>query len=152
MRLKYHGGHCCGIRHIEGLPVGPYKVLEKVLPESPPSYEYQSDDVFALSEEGTTFPAGTYKERLGHYIEWQKARQPSGLIEVTTHSASYHVSGGKTTTQTEWWREELEKIGFKEVTSFVNSNSFRTVTVWHYAYGPANEVEKEVETETKEGE
>jgi hypothetical protein len=73
-----------------------------------------------------TRPKETYGDRLKGFIEHIQEVRNSGMIEVTL--ISYQLS----------WRKFLEDLGFKEVNSFINSNSNNKVTVFHFNYGPKN--------------
>lgn len=138
MKVSPHGGYCCGVTHISGLIVGDFLKLEAGdYPQRPEGFTYGGSYVWGLK-----VPEETYKERFRRFVAWRKTVQGQGLIEVTTHDCKYPLGGANYTTQTDWWREELEKTGFKAVTEFYNSNSGRRVTVWHYAYGGANETKE----------
>lgn len=149
MKIAYHGGKCCGIKIIHGLPMGTKCFpLEK---SDKPYYDAQRSGLGSQSTETNVFCLDAPKEdgfaRFDRYVKFMRENQlrGNGLLEVTTNSYRYCIGRDpetleiKYSSQTDYWREHLESHGFKAVTSFVNGNSTYTVTVWHLAYGPDNE-------------
>lgn len=124
MRMVTHGGYCCGIRTIWGMGISPTAKQSPIPKQADPVKGWlvpmeslgSNKHCFPYEE----FPEETGAERLAKLIEMHHETQPAGIIEVTTAAD-----------QTDYWREELEKHGFKESCSCLNSNSSNIVTVWH---------------------
>lgn len=129
MKLVFHGGQCCGIKTIHDLgyfPDSTLAPLSKVPVDDSDQYgkEVSSLQRFFHREA----PAESGVERLKRYIEYCHERRPQGLIEITT--ADDALAG----ISQHLWNPILTELGFKVVSEFKNSNSDRTVKVWHYIY------------------
>jgi hypothetical protein len=124
MKLSFHGGNCCGIKHIHGLLNSPdYMVDERELDSLDPFF----NEKYELPPNGSkqtpcyeSRPRETAEERLRFYIDWLEKNRPFSLVEVTL--APY---------QKLEWHKTLLDIGFVEVTTFLNSNSGCHITVYH---------------------
>lgn len=145
MELVFHGGQCCGIKIIHDLgctpdvTIGP---LSKVPVDDSDQYgkEVSSHQRFFHREA----PAESRVERLKRYIEYCHERRPQGLIEITTADdtrafVSQHL-----------WNPILTELGFKVVSEFKNSNSERTVKVWHHIYDFGPDTSEDEESEIDE--
>lgn len=143
MHLGYHGGACCGVKIIHSLGNNPEAVLHPIAKKE----EWEGDLNYVPRHQGqasttTRFyyperPAEKAKDRLDAYLKYTKKFIPNGLIEVIVikHSLDY-MDQSK-------WMPILRRRGFRNVTKFYNSNSGNTVYVFHFAYGPKNEKQKE---------
>jgi hypothetical protein len=127
MYLSFHGGNCCGIKSIYSLPMSPEGIV--------PKRTLKSLDVFY--DERTQYPRNAGKQtpcdverpeengiqRLDFYLSWLSENRPGGLVEIAL--AEYQVIK---------WKPLLLERGFSQVTSFINSNSYTRVTVFHKVY------------------
>jgi hypothetical protein len=137
MKITLHGGDCCGVKHIRGLGVYPDMYLTARVAVSKGSErtsighgitgatndmrhkqpDTQHEDFF--NEEA---PKESYNRRLGRMIRFIKHHRSHGLIEIILNP-----------NQTAW-HDKLRRRKFKLVTTFKNSNTGSTLTVWHLAY------------------
>jgi len=129
MILGFHGGKCCGIKHIHGLGYQPLIEVQPAIEEKVPEknadqygHTVSSYDNFFTD----TAPAETTLERFDRYLAFCDKRRPYGIIEVTVIR-----TGGAKTGQVDTWRPYLEERGFKEVSNCHNSNSGNRVFVFH---------------------
>lgn len=125
MIIRCHGGSCCGIKHIYGFGKDPTCQIGVVA-----SRLLTTEDLFPGPA-----PVETYHDRLKRLLRWFPSYQSRGLIEVALVDTPRHYQD-----QAEKWEPILLDIGFKKVTSFFNSNSQRTVAVYHL---DTNEVNKD---------
>ncbi len=119
-KVSYHGGACCGIKHIWSLPEKPTTPLNKLSkhkhgPNEATAYYRGTASFFPVGA-----PAETAAERLDRIIAYIKGRRPGGIIEIVLSSWQLYS-----------WREHLKSIGFKAVNSVKNSNSNHTIHVYH---------------------
>ena len=131
IKIQTHGGRCCGIKSIHGFrgnrPEDPV-LAKKAMPDN-----HWSTDLYGHSV-GQNYnwyrpkrPKETYLERFEEYIRYIQEHRPGGLIEVTMTGGQLRSYGGG-------WRPHLERLGFKLVSEFYNSNSSDTVYVYHLVY------------------
>jgi hypothetical protein len=140
LKVQVHGGRCCGIKTIHGFYSGPNGKLGYKKPQ-----KYNSDtDCYGHSVgKGYNWyrpsrPKETYLERFEEYICYIKLKRPQGLIEITMTDGQldgYQYWNNNIDKHNHAWAPVLEKHGFKEVTSFKNSNTGNTVHVFHLVYG-----------------
>ena len=127
MQIKFHGGECCGIKHISGFYCSPdHRVWEKS-ESTKRSHDANGETV----QSNWNFcweplPEQTYKERLVAYLDFLKRVRPSGAVEVTLVDSQVNLYG---------WGPVLEELGFKKVVEFWNSNSANKVYVYYLVYG-----------------
>lgn len=119
-KVSYHGGACCGIKHIWNLPHFPSTELSrkgkhKAGPNEAQQYYRGSASFFPIAA-----PQEKASDRLNRIIDYIKSRRPGGIIEIVL--ASWQLLG---------WREHLKSIGFVEVNKVRNSNSNSTIHVYH---------------------
>ena len=130
MRMSFHGGMCCGIKHIFELNFGGLDDLCDALPEvrknnSDCSYYWTQQDERVFTDAA---PAETKLKRLDRYLEWLKLHRPSGIVEITLVTPT-HGSYSQLV-----WVPVLKERGFREVTpegGVYNSNSGNYVRVFH---------------------
>lgn len=132
MRISFHGGMCCGIKHIFELGKCPTIIrepLEKIGNGKPCIYDVTYDwcrqDERFFREEA---PAETGDKRLDRYLEYLQEHRPGGIVEITL------VTPGKGWWSQEAWVPVLVERGFVEVTpegGVYNSNSGNKVRVFH---------------------
>lgn len=137
MQLVSHGGNCCGIKTIYGFmpspetDIGP---LEK--------FGHSDGDADGTMQPLTRFfhesaPKESGLKRLKRYIDYLSERRPDGLLEIAlVEKVRYRVptSGPFWHAQEEWF-PVVEKLGFKMVSRFCNSNSGNVVRVYHLRFG-----------------
>lgn len=127
MQIKFHGGLCCGIKHINGFYGQPSQtVWEKA--ETQKRHNDRYGDSFESRWDfcWEALPQQTNKERLIAYIDFLKRERPSGAIELTLLPEQLDIYG---------WRPVIEELGFKKVVEFWNSNSGNKVFVYYLVYG-----------------
>lgn len=124
MKLTFHGGLCCGIKTLHGF----YR--HGTLCDAEVQEERRNNDKFGedVSTEEPFFtdaaPEEDVVDRFKRLIEFCKKRRPKGAIDVTLVKS-----------QQKEWLPLLEEYGFKEVASFINSNSSNRVYVYYLTYG-----------------
>lgn len=119
-QVSYHGGACCGIKHIWGLPPSPSSTVgrkgkQKAGPNEATQYYRGNASFFPI-----TAPLEKASDRLNRIIDYIKSRRPGGIIEIVL--SSHQLLN---------WREHLKSIGFVEVNKVRNSNSGNTIHVYH---------------------
>lgn len=119
-QVNYHGGACCGIKHIWHLPSSPSHELSrkgkhKAGPNEAAQYYRGNASFFPIAA-----PQEKASDRLNRIIDYIKSRRPGGIIEIVL--ASWQLLP---------WREHLKSIGFVEVNKVRNSNSGHTIHVYH---------------------
>ncbi len=126
LAVQTHGGRCCGIKNIWNFPYSPSTMLgEKKYKKVSSNADFLGHGVrkeFNFHQRAR--PKETAEKRLKAVVAYIKKRRPQGLIEVVL-----------TCHQLINWENTLVELGFKEVTSFKNSNTFGTrLHVFHLAY------------------
>lgn len=132
MYIKLHGGACCGVKHIHELGTDPHAMLT--------ARDTLADDQTSFGRHGCdgvndahadTYPEDFFNEaapkekrteRLDRLIAFLKANRPHGIIEIVLINL-----------QNQWF-PLLEERGFKKVSEAVNSNTDRTLNVFHLCY------------------
>lgn len=134
MRIGFHGGMCCGVKHI--LYLGQSPLFEHVAIAG--SRDDEDDHPWDPTADGDTFdsndnwfdldaPKETGDKRLKRYLDFIAEYQPSCLVEVVigVDECGYDQSS---------WIPVLEKHGFKAVTDFRNSNSGVELRAYHLVF------------------
>ena len=124
MSLVYHGGRCCGVKHIYHLGHDK-KGIEPKLKKLPTT---RGMDLCETSNAGRFFwpkaPRETALNRLIRYVEFTKEQRPQGCIEIILDEEQEY----------EWEDVLIKDLGFKMVTEFVNSSTYETLRVYHRTY------------------
>lgn len=131
--LLYHGGHCCGIKHMYNFTQKPSDKMSKLEKwvrkvKANGEYIYDSNGIngpfFQLEA-----PAETALKRFKRLVEHWNLKINNGILEVVlADNATYTNSGLQ---QTEHWGEHVLAAGFKLVSSCKNSNSSNRINVYH---------------------
>lgn len=129
MKIGFHGGMCCGIKHIFELNADPDYLLEalskKIATSNDVNYEYSSSEENFFTDAA---PEETRLKRLDRYLDFLRGRRPSGIVEITL------VTPGPGYWTQEKWVPIITERGFIEVTpegGVYNSNSGNKVRVFH---------------------
>lgn len=162
--LVFHGGDCCGIKHIYNLSFGPDMetgALEEWNPKTDLniSHRYDEKDYGEAEEEWDDITDGcatlgmrwyfpkrkreTLGQRVKAYVKWADEQREGQVIEI--------VLGLGDEFNQKAWVPFIEKLGFKLVTLFENSNSGNTVGIFHRVTGeiPLTECPRPSEKKTK---
>lgn len=127
MEIKFHGGECCGIKHISGFYCLPSDVAWQKEGSEKRNHDRHGDTVrSSWNFCWESLPKQTYRERLVAYIDFLERVRPSGAIELTLTSDQVGLYG---------WGPVLEELGFQKVVEFWNSNSANKVCVFYLVYG-----------------
>lgn len=129
LKLGLHGGLNCGIKHIYGF--NEPEDLEPALDRCEPNYRDRHGEGFSVGEYHSEFgksnelfhreaPEETTLERLDRYLQFLKGNRPSGIVEVTLAENQFDT-----------WKNLLRRRGFRKVSEAVNSNSSKTIYVFH---------------------
>lgn len=130
----FHGGSCCGIRHIAGFPTSPDSFV------SPRSRSEPANSSRCYKR---PLPKQTGKERFDVLMEHIRAGQRVGIVEVVLADMTLSK-------QYTGWDEYIRKQGFVEIASSINSNTGNVVHVYHYYLDtPFDEFNKLQEEEHK---
>lgn len=125
MRLLFHGGLCCGIKHIRNFSTYTDDMLPAVAAGTVRNHDQYGHAVNSeldfFTEEA---PIESAIDRLDRLLAFCDKKRPSGIIEVTLAKGLY-------IDQLKVWEGELLKRGFKLVNSCYNSNSNNRVFVYH---------------------
>lgn len=139
MKIKLHGGDCCGVKHIHGLNHWPELSMAArkgtkmtSFGQKHPMYGHtmsggHNDMMTQNPKKNCDFfceaaPKESYEDRFKRFVDYIKSNRPHGIIEVVLN-----------TTQPKWV-PVLEKHGFKAVSSGTNSNSGCVITIYHLVY------------------
>lgn len=158
MHFMHHGGHCCGIKVIEGLGATPSAKAGAI---DAVTIHYNGYREWA----GTRYyhgsrPVETYLQRLDEFLKWDTRKY--GITEITLADAESYASQAKmyramgatnlansyeriakSCDQTRLWRAHLLKRGFVEVSRCYNSNSGNNIYVFHLIRDKMDEVKLE---------
>lgn len=122
MKLFFHGGLCCGLKHIYGFSGRPNENVSRVKAAD----HFRSNDAngWPVTTEQPFFteeaPEETGRDRLDRYLDFLKRFRPGGIVEVVL---TYY--------QKDMWHGELTQRNFKIVSECVNSNSKNHLYVYH---------------------
>lgn len=126
MFLSYHGGHCCGVKHIWNFPTKPESNVAS-LEECP----LASKDHY-MRFANKAYPQEKAIERLDRYIEHMRIHQPKGLIEIFLIKHSHPIYD-----QLTGWKDVLLERGFVASEPFQNSNTNNWITMFTLVVGQA---------------
>jgi hypothetical protein len=145
LKIKPHGGRCCGIKTIEGFGCGgPDFTLKRF--SKPKKFDWNKDYYGRSFTSGYNFypfsrPEETVTQRLDAYLEFLKEYRSLGLVEVALKDRYYkqrYIPGEPYSyynpnihTVYNSWEKVLEERGFKEVSRFINSNTSTMLVVLH---------------------
>jgi hypothetical protein len=131
LKIAFHGGKCCGIRHIHGFNYYPSQNhLE-------PALKNDQKNILSLDRAGVDVssslnvfykeaPEESLYERLDRYIKFLKEFRPGGVIEVCLARQPNNFD------QIKLHEEELFKHGFSVATELLtNSNTGNTIRIYH---------------------
>ena len=118
MYMTYHGGRCCGIKHIWGMTNEPAQIL------TPQAALNDSGIGWSHSQYSHPRPKEAASDRLDALVDFARCNWPEHIIEVVVADTGY-------TKQAQNWSDALIERGFKEVNRNINSNSTNTVVVYH---------------------
>jgi hypothetical protein len=125
MRLRLHGGQCCGIKQIHGLGWGnphdlvPEKYQTDMLKNEANQYLSSEVDFFWLAA-----PVESAEERLTRYLDFLNEHRPIGVVEIVLSDA-----------QLIGWRPLLLEKGFILSLSAKNGNSGGCIHIFHLLMG-----------------
>jgi hypothetical protein len=135
VRISLHGGNCCGIKHIHDLGYYPDGIVSARRSIKRTSYGQHSlpghNDMMhsvELNPKGRydffniAAPQESYEARFRRFVQFVENKRPHGIIEVVLNKMQKK------------WLPIVANLGFKEVSSGVNSNSHGTITIYHLVY------------------
>ena len=130
LKISFHGGKCCGIRHIYGFTFWPFQ--KSFEPELLANDEFESSDRYGHDVHSATnvfhkaAPAEPLYERLDRYIKFLREFRPGGVVEVCLAKKKGDFD------QIAMHEAELFKHGFHLVTELpYNSNSKNVIRIYH---------------------
>ena len=127
MQIHFHGGECCGVKHITGFYSQPNDTAYPKPETDKRNHDANGDNVRSDWDFcWEPLPNQTYRERLVAYINFLKRVRPSGAIELTLTGCQLNIYG---------WAPILAELGFKKVVEFWNSNSGDRVSIFYLVYG-----------------
>lgn len=152
MVVRYHAGHCCGVKTIEGFWSSPeayldtldkYEPAERV-PGSPHdrfNSGMKEEDRHLFDKRGYPItsvdrfywgprPREKAVDRLKAYLEYLSRERPSGMVDC------YLVDS-----QVRSWDETLKSLGFSVVNRWENSNSGFFISCYQLCYGQPEQAE-----------
>lgn len=136
MDITFHGGACCGVKHIKNLGFSPSTTIGVCYGEGRwKDEDYEEEGPYDPTADGDSFescdsffadkrPEETYEQRLRAYVDYIAKWQPGCVVEVViTRSGHYNQDA---------WKPVLKDIGFRSVTGpFKNSNSGVLLEIFH---------------------
>ena len=131
LKIAFHGGKCCGIRHIHGFSFYPHQTSRQPALDKQEGFlslDRSGDDVSSsLNVFYKEAPEESLYERLDRYIKFLQGFRPGGVIEVCLSRGKYDCFD-----QIKLHEEELFKHGFSVVTELAaNSNTGNTIRIYH---------------------
>jgi hypothetical protein len=137
VRISFHGGLCCGIKHIHEVgcnpngKIGPKPARKFEGPDFTHDKQMNPDQwgINVSSADNAFYgeaPKETYLERLDRYLKFLDGWRPSGIVEIVLSDGDDDCYN-----QVKAWEELLLERGFKAVNSCKNSNSGNTIWVYH---------------------
>ncbi len=130
MKMSHHGGKCCGIKTIFNMGNGPDRLQPAICAVTDKAVDGTLTSI-GLAWYKDARPEETGLERLKVYIEFYKSMRSSGILEVviqTPNSTAWGNGQGD-------WIPVLEKLGFKEVNAWTNSNTDNCLHVFNLNIG-----------------
>lgn len=137
LKISFHAGLCCGVKHISGFVFPPDFPLGDEGTKEAPSYptwdksapDLNGDDFnSALDPYYGPLPAETMEERfkrLVNFIRYDWREDASGCIEVILDRSQ----------REEGWPEVLAEEGSEHIRHFLNGNSGEMLAIYHLYYG-----------------
>lgn len=143
MKLVFHGGKCCGMKTIFNLGISPSNFsldVEQIGNGSVPGQDTIGatvrSDLSFFSDEA---PKEANLERLKRYIKFVKNHRPNHLIEVIIATTLKDGTREHTDHYSQLpWVEPLKSLGFRNVSSWYNSNSGNWCHAFHLVVGTTN--------------
>lgn len=131
--LLYHGGHCCGIKHLYGFTQKPSDKMPK-MEKWKRKFSPGGNTIYDSSGiNGPYFqieaPAETALKRFQRLVKHWNKNINNGILEVVLADNDTYENIGLQ--QTEHWGEHVLAAGFKLVSSCKNSNSSNRINVYH---------------------
>jgi len=130
LKISFHGGKCCGIRHIYGFTY--FTTQNSLEPELLANDKFEWSDRYGhdVSSANNVFhkaaPAESLYERLDRYIKFLRWYRPGGVVEVCLAKSKNYFD------QIAMHEAELFKHGFHLVTELpYNSNSKNVIRIYH---------------------
>jgi hypothetical protein len=144
--IAYHGGYCCGFKTIHTLGDSPNATVPAWKRNEDDEIDFDDVDAGGHRHDGNMFnddaPEETALERVDRYLAWLKKRRPRGMSSKLFSPKTWDIDDDvysddvyKDCCQNSNWGPDLEKRGFRMVTSCYNSNSYNTIFVYHFAMG-----------------
>jgi hypothetical protein len=138
MKITFHGGNCCAVKHIKDMGSDPSEVLD-ALDNPKPKFGSEPDRMGSSVSSDKNFFYGTAPkekawQRLDRYLEYLDKVRPNGVIEIILCDYSAYLQydcGPSPYDQTKKWPRLLKKRGFVLVTDCFNSNSKNRVFIFH---------------------
>lgn len=123
--MRYHGGYCCGIKHIHGFGMNIARkepeINSKPVPLEGGTYIVNiRADKWGSPLTKEPIPEESTVERLDRYLKWCEEQHRFGVTEATLTAGQAKV-----------WEEILLQRGFKKVTECLNSNSCNRICIYH---------------------
>jgi hypothetical protein len=137
MYITFHGGRCCGIKHIHNLGASPaffqpeLKAQEREgnKPYDPTKEGDDWDASYKLNWFDEAAPQETSTDRLKRYLDFIKKYSPGCVVEIVL------VSSGPYYKQVDHWGPVLKSFGFREVGGqFENSNTGAFLQIYHLVF------------------
>ncbi len=146
MILSYHGGACCGIKHIHDMGTNPNSLCKALDEQDEHSLDMYGFTMYTVRPDKNFHwekaPEEKKVDRLDRYLNFLRKHRPKTLVEICLIEKSPNYSFS---VQTAWF-PILEERGFKKVRRFINGNTGKTIAVFHLDLG------KKVIKKKKEGE
>lgn len=129
--IRYHGGACCGIKHIASLEGYNPTTQMSTFTEGDRKY-YGTDTGFIHLTPGSYLPSGSDFPELPKEVA---ALRLFRLIDILTNAmAAHRIEITLIQRQKPVWEQILFNIGFKEIGQHKNSNSGNIVTTYWLVY------------------
>jgi hypothetical protein len=143
VKISFHGGKCCGIKHIHELGANPKAMMGTLYSRELKGPDWTHDkqlnpDTWGLdvNSEVNAYPHEAPKEtaleRLDRYLKFLEDWRPGGITEIVL--CDYLSSGGSSPDdQTTHWEPLLLERGFVLMTpgGVLNSNSENRIYVYY---------------------
>jgi hypothetical protein len=136
MKITFHGGECCGIKHISGLGNDPERLVDEIDNPKPDNDHAAYPDTSGreVSSDQNFFYGKAPKEsclnRLDRYIKYIDKVRPYGVIEIVL--CDYRCAPWMAHyNQIPAWEPVLLKRDFVLVTPCFNSNSDNKIFIYH---------------------
>ena len=131
LMLTYHGGECCGIKHLKGFPLYKWEKKQPSLRKVDLSKKVFPfpDSCGAPVRSNMRFftdyaPVEDLEERLDRLLAFCKDERPGGIVEAV-------LAKGNEYDQVALFQDMLISKGFTLVNTVINSNSDNECRVYH---------------------